>query len=75
VTAPQRVTAPAPGDADICGWAAGVLVRFEVRDGRLSTWTQRACAESTAWRQLADTPPEWAGFAQHNAELAALLGG
>ena len=73
VTAEQKVTRPAPEDVDVCGWADGVLVRFAVRHGRLSGWSQRACGGATARRHLADTPPEWTEFAQRNAELAARL--
>jgi excinuclease ABC subunit C len=69
VTAEQRVTALEPYDAEICGWCDGVLSRFTVRDGRLTRWSVRRCA-----RPATDTtPPEWAEFARHNAELAAQL--
>jgi excinuclease ABC subunit C len=58
------------------GWASGMLVCFEVRGGRLSAWTQRACA-AAAGRHLAssagDPSPAWADFARRTAELAALL--
>ena len=73
VTAEQKVTRAAPDDFDVCGWADGPLIRFAVRGGRLSGWTQRACGAATARRHLAATPPEWAGFARRNAELAARL--
>jgi excinuclease ABC subunit C len=73
VTAEQKVTRAAPDDVDVCGWADGLLIRFTVRGGRLSGWTQRACGGSAARRPVAATPPEWAGFAQRNAELAARL--
>ena len=73
VTAEQKVTRATPDDFDVCGWADGQLIRFTVRRGRLSGWTQRACAAAAARRDLAATPPEWAGFARRNAELAARL--
>jgi excinuclease ABC subunit C len=73
VTAPQRVTAAEPVDAEVSGWSAGTLVRFEIRDGRLCTWTQRASAEAKAAHLLEATPPEWVEFARRNAELAARL--
>jgi excinuclease ABC subunit C len=70
VAATQKVTSPEPADYDVCGWADGMLVRFEVRGGRLTSWTQRRCPEA----ELTDgTPPEWAAFAGRNARLAAVL--
>jgi excinuclease ABC subunit C len=69
VVAEQRVTALEPYDAEICGWSDGVLVRFTVRGGRMTQWSIRRCG-----RPATDaTPPEWADFAQANAELAAQL--
>jgi excinuclease ABC subunit C len=73
VTAEQKVTRAAPADFDVHGWADGTLIRFAVRGGRLTGWTQRACGAAAAHRHLGETPPEWAGFAQRNAELAAHL--
>jgi excinuclease ABC subunit C len=73
VTAEQKVTRAEPDDVDVCGWADGLLIRFAVRGGRLSGWTQRTCGAAAAGRHLAGTPPEWAGFARRNAELAARL--
>jgi excinuclease ABC subunit C len=73
VTAEQKVTRPGAADHDVCGWSDGILVRFEVRDGRLAGWTLRTCGAAAARRHLAATPPEWAAFAQRNAELAARL--
>jgi excinuclease ABC subunit C len=77
ITAEQKVTQAQPSDFDVLGWAGGVLVRFEVRSGRLSGWTQRACAAPAAGRHLASTPADpssaWADFARRTAELAALL--
>ncbi|NUT33834.1 MAG: hypothetical protein HOV79_12260, partial [Hamadaea sp.] len=46
---------------------------FEIRDGRLSGWQARACAERRGRAQAAATPPDWVPFAQRNAELAAAL--
>ena len=48
VTAEQKVTRATPDDVDVCGWADGQLIRFTVRGGRLSGWTQRACAAAAA---------------------------
>ena len=73
VTAEQKVTRATPDDFDVCGWADGRLIRFTVRGGRLSGWTQRACAAAAAGWDVAATPPEWAGFARRNAEPAARL--
>lgn len=73
VAAPQRATQSEPHDLDVYGWADGVLVRFDVRAGRLCGWTQRPCAEATARRRVADTPADWTEFARRNAELAARL--
>lgn len=73
VTAEQKVTRPGDADHDACGWSDGTLLRFEIRAGRLAGWTLRACGEPTARRHLAATLPDWAAFAQRNAELAARL--
>lgn len=73
VTAEQKVTRQDLADFDVCGWADGMLVIFEVRAGRLSGWTQRPCAEQAARRQCSQTPPEWTAFAHRNALLAAKL--
>ena len=53
ITAEQKVTQAEPADFDVHGWAGGVLVRFEVRRGRLRGWTQRACGAAAARRHLA----------------------
>jgi excinuclease ABC subunit C len=74
VTCPQRVTLAEPRDFDVFGWADGMLVGFQVRAGRLCTWTQRACGHTGARRRLSTSPAAWADFAQRNAELAARLG-
>jgi excinuclease ABC subunit C len=73
ITGPQRVTVAAGEDFTIAGWDGGLLVRFEVRAGRLDGWTQRACSSAAARAYLAATPPGWTDFARRNAELAAAL--
>jgi len=82
ITAEQKVTQAEPSDFDVHGWAGGVLVRFEVRRGRLRGWTQRACGAAAARRHLARAPaegsagvcgPAWSDFACRTAELAARL--
>lgn len=73
IASPQRVTVPGGGDADVHGWAGGVLVSFGIRDGRLRSWRQRPTADAAAALQLAATPPAWRDFARANAELAAAL--
>jgi excinuclease ABC subunit C len=75
ITAEQKVTQAQPRDFDVHGWAGGVLVRFEVRGGRLSGWTQCLCAVAAARRLLApaDHSPAWTDFAGRTAELAAAL--
>jgi len=40
IVADQKESWLEPHDADVYGWADGVLLRFEVRAGRMSTWTQ-----------------------------------
>ncbi len=75
ITSPQRVTSAEPSDHDVFGWAAGVLVQFRLRAGRLCRWTQRTCTPTGARRHLATTPAAWAEFADRNAELAARLTG
>ena len=82
ITAEQKVTQAEPSDFDVHGWADGVLVRFEVRRGRLRGWTQRACGAAAARRHLAKGSagepavvrgPAWPDFARRTAELAARL--
>ena len=73
ITCPQRVTVPDSPDCDIAGWADGILVSFQIRSGRLRTWTQRACTHAHARRHLSSTPAEWTDFADRNAQLAAQL--
>ena len=72
----QKVTVAADvdaADADACGWADGIGVRFGIRGGRMCTWRQRPCGAAAARRYLDRTPLAWAGFAQRTAELAARL--
>ncbi|WP_165977911.1 hypothetical protein [Nonomuraea diastatica] len=69
----QRVTIEGGGDQDICGWADGLAVTFSIRGGRLNRWDQHECSRSAVAQASAATPPEWAAFAQRNAELAAAL--
>ncbi len=75
ITGEQKVTRAPWGqdDADVYGWAGGVLVEFEIRGGRMSGWRQRPCGAAAADRHLARTPAAWAAFACGNAELAARL--
>jgi excinuclease ABC subunit C len=73
IVAEQKVSWLEPRDADVFGWADGVLVQFQVRAGRMRTWTQRAVSEAVARDRVAATPVLWQPFAQRNAELAARL--
>lgn len=73
VTSPQRASSMTATDFTASGWSGGVLTSFVVRRGQVREWAQAACRESDAASRLAGTPPDWAGFAQRNAELAAAL--
>jgi excinuclease ABC subunit C len=73
IVAEQKVAWLEPRDADVYGWADGVLVHFQVRGGRMRTWTQRAVSEATARGRVEATPELWRTFAHRNAELAARL--
>ena len=75
ITGEQKVTRAPWGqdDADVYGWADGVLVCFEIRGGRMSAWRQRPCGAAAARRYLDQSPPGWVPFARRNAELAARL--
>jgi excinuclease ABC subunit C len=75
ITSTQRVTTFEPADVEVYGWAADMLVRYVIRAGRLSEWSQRACSRPKAAPRLAGTPEAWIEFAQRNAELAAALAG
>jgi excinuclease ABC subunit C len=73
IAAEQKVTQAQSADFDVHGWAAGVLVCFEVRGGRLCGWSQRCCDAAAARRHLDQTPPAWADFGRRTAELASVL--
>lgn len=73
LTAPQRVTVDGGGDSAVAAWSDGVLVRLEVRAGRLARWQERLCGEAAAEPQLAATPPDWSDFVERAARLAAAL--
>jgi excinuclease ABC subunit C len=73
IVAEQKVTLADPRDYDVYGWASGLLVQFEIRDGCLSGWRTRACTEAAEHTHVAATPTYWANFTQRNAELAARL--
>jgi excinuclease ABC subunit C len=70
VCAPQNVARDEPITTTITGWSDGIVVRFEIVCGRMSSWTQRPGPEP---RDVAATPVEWMPFARRNAELAARL--
>lgn len=71
IVAEQKVSSLALLDLDVAGWADGVLVQFQIRGGRMCTWTQRGVAEPPD--VVPATPALWQAFAQRNAELAARL--
>jgi excinuclease ABC subunit C len=74
VVAEQKVTSLTAGaDCTAYGWADGLLVRFQLSGGRMSTWDQRACSQAGARPFLDRTPDEWRAFADRNAELAGRL--
>ena len=75
ITAEQKVTRGPRDlrDADVYGWAGGVLVCFEIRGGRMSGWRQRPCPAAAARRYLEQSPPGWTAFTHRSAELAARL--
>ena len=73
VVAEQKVTSALAHDADVYGWADGLLVGFGIRAGRMAKWTLHACGEPTAQDRVAGTPPMWRRFAQRNADLAVRL--
>jgi excinuclease ABC subunit C len=75
VTAEQKAARLEPDDFDVHRWADAVLVRFEVRAGRLGGWSQRACTEAVARSAVEATPALWQPFARRNAGLAVLLAG
>ena len=73
ITSTQRVTVLADADCTAYGWGDGILTRYNIRAGRLSGWSQRACAPRRAETYIAQTPDEWTVFAERNAKLAATL--
>jgi excinuclease ABC subunit C len=73
IVAEQKVSHLEPQEVDVYGWSDGILVRFQMQAGRMSTWTQRATSEDTARARVASTPEHWQPFARRNAELAAQL--
>ncbi|MBO0836446.1 MAG: hypothetical protein J2P28_13200, partial [Actinobacteria bacterium] len=73
VVAPQRAAVLEGVDAVACGWADGMLTRFEIRGGRIRSWHQHRQSGAETAPQLAATPREWREFADHNARLAARL--
>jgi excinuclease ABC subunit C len=73
VVAEQKVTSALEHDADVYGWADGLLVGFGIRAGRMAKWTLHACGEPAAQDRVAGTPPMWRRFAQRNADLAVRL--
>jgi excinuclease ABC subunit C len=75
VISEQKVALCDSGDFDIHGWADGLLVRFQVRRGRLCAWEEQTCTEVVARPRVAATPGPWTEFAHRNAQLAARLRG
>jgi len=75
VTCPQRAATPGGEEAEVAGWADGLLVRFEIAGGRICIWRQFRRTRGQADRWLAGTPPQWREFAAENAALAAALAG
>ncbi|WP_173055837.1 GIY-YIG nuclease family protein [Phytohabitans houttuyneae] len=78
IVAEQKVTVSYPvadpsDSCDVYGWSDGLLIRFEVRRGRLCTWTQRPCSPDLAGRYLEQTPASWRPFAARGAALARRL--
>jgi excinuclease ABC subunit C len=73
IMAPQQVTGLERYDLDVAGWAAGVLVRFEIRGGALGAWHQEPSPDKPPAEPAATTPARWITFADRNAHLAAAL--
>jgi excinuclease ABC subunit C len=73
LVAEQKATVLTDPDSDVYGWADDLLVRFQVRDGRMCTWAQRACRRPNAQRFLERTPQAWRPFADRGAQLAGRL--
>jgi excinuclease ABC subunit C len=75
VVAEQKAASMVPTHAEVCAWAGGSLVAFDIRDGYLRTWTHVTCAAEAATARTAATPERWTTFAVRNAALAARLAG
>lgn len=73
IVAEQKVTTAGAEDLDVHGWSDGLLVSFEIRAGRMTRWSQRACTERAAGPRLAATPECWRPFTDRTAVLAAQL--
>jgi excinuclease ABC subunit C len=73
VTCPLRTATLGGEDAEVAGWADGVLVRFEIAAGRMCGWRQYQRTRAQADRWLARTPSQWREFAAENAALASSL--
>lgn len=73
IVSPQSATTLDRQDLEFCGWADGMLLRFEVRAGRLCAWQQEECTAERAGPLIARTPSKWRRFAQRNSELAARM--
>jgi excinuclease ABC subunit C len=74
ILAEQKVAGiDADENAAVAGWAEGLLVTFELREGWIRAWRQRACGMDAAAAQVAATPSRWRAFADRNAQLAARL--
>lgn len=69
----QRVSTLDAESYPIHGWSHGVLLSYEMHQGRVQTWSSRIVSRSAADPWLTLTPPQWAAFAQHNADLAGRL--
>jgi excinuclease ABC subunit C len=69
IASPQRVTTDA-GDFEVLGWHDGVTVRFGFRAGRLREWAQQVGTQPPPATAAPDSLTE---FAQHTAELAAVM--
>jgi len=73
VTAEQKVTVDDGPDVVVAGWHDGVLVRLEIRGGRMNHWHQREVSARAAAATLSATPPRWVGFADRAARQAVAL--
>lgn len=73
MVAEQHAAVMDPVDADVAGWSDGVLVRLEIRGGRMSGWTQRRAGRAAGEAAMSASSWRWVAFARRNAELAARL--